>query len=156
MAGQADGIQPRTIEVLQVGVNIEHPCAPPGLTITGDRVTTLRNRSWSKAIRCTWSALLQKLRLVAQSTIDRLLSTIRALQAASRFVQPSTSGLGTDTPQRTGRAADVTAPTARYPFEVRKASRCSVFEMNPPHRRSRCIKAKLKRFFSTTLKRTMW
>lgn len=65
-AGQADGIQPRTIEVLQ-----------------------------------------------SYGLADRLLQEGNQMHMTA-FYNPSSSG-GIE---RTGRAADVTAPTARYPFEV--------------------------------------
>ncbi|KAG8984383.1 hypothetical protein FRB90_005356, partial [Tulasnella sp. 427] len=65
-AGQADGIQPRTIEVLQ-----------------------------------------------SYGLADRLLKEGNQMHMTA-FYNPSPSG-GIE---RTGRAADVTAPTARYPFEV--------------------------------------
>ena len=101
-AGQADGIQPRTIEVLQVRLYTleqEDEGLIGKVELRLGRTTTSRRQSNAHGCEC----------LGPYSEIDSQLPTVQA------FYNPSPNG-GIE---RTGRAPDVTATTARYPFEVR-------------------------------------
>ena len=99
--GQADGIQPRTIEVLQVRLasstaRTDASSQRPGRAMASQSV------SCARGTRCIS-------RYVSPPLFAHPIPTL--LQA---FYNPSANG-GIE---RTHRAPDVTAPTARFPFEV--------------------------------------
>lgn len=121
-AGQADGIQPRTIEVLQVCPSSPRSCQTIHFHIRTELWACRRpHKSSSPAAHGSACHILSTLGFPIQ--FPRRPSIILPPMEESRSVghcrEPSLHRLLTSgCLQCTGRAPDVTAPTARFPFEV--------------------------------------